>query len=66
MFCVVMVFKWFFFFFVYTPALGEFVLVDVPPSIPLLVLICKVLAKGLPARLSSGGREQIGFFCFVV
>ena len=45
-------------------AAGEISLMDVLSSTPLLVLICKVLANGLPACLSSGGFECVGFFCF--
>ena len=37
-------------------------LVDVLTSIPLIVLICKVLANGLPARLSSGGSSRVVSF----
>ena len=41
-------------------------LVDVLTSIPLVVLICKVLAIGLPARLSSGGLSRwVSFVLFV-
>ena len=41
-------------------------MVDVLTSIPLLVLICKVLANGLPARLCSGGlASKVSFVvCF--
>ena len=45
-------------------AIGKFLLAEVSTSIPLLVLVCKVLVNNLPARLSRGGFERIGFFCF--
>ena len=33
---------------------------------PLLVLIGKVWANGLPARLGSGGSSWLGFFCLCI
>ena len=41
-------------------------LLEIFTRIPSLVLICKVLAIGLPARLCSGGILVYGFllFCF--
>ena len=47
-------------------AAGEISLVDVLTSTPLLVLICKVLANGLPARLSRGGHGWLRFPLFFV
>ena len=51
-------------------AIGEFLWMEFLPNIPLLVLICKVLANGLPVRLSSGGLESdkvsFVFVCFAL